>query len=98
METEDYESHLIKCPLLNLHFDFVFSLLMSNIVGLRIFKINRLNTSTRDFGKTMQRRISEDQRSDGHSKFLISFKTVTEYHVKGKAFSYIEFLLNKQLS
>ena len=98
METEDYESHLIKCPLLNLHVDFVFSLLMSNIVGLRIFKINRLNTSTRDFGKTMQRRISEDQRSGSHSKFLISFKTVTEYHVKGKAFSYIEFLLNKQLS
>ena len=70
---------------------------MSSIVGLRIFKINRLNTSTRDFGKTMKRRISDDWRSGVYSKFVISLKTVTEYHIKGKAFSYIEFLLNKKL-
>ena len=70
---------------------------MSSIVGLRIFKINRVNTSTRDFGKTMKRQISDDWRSGVHSKFVISLKTVTEYHIKGKAFSYIEFLFNKQL-
>ena len=71
---------------------------MSSNVGLRIFKINRLNTSTFDFGKTMKRRITDDWRSGGDSKFVISLQFVTEYHIKGKAFSYIEFLLNKQLS
>ena len=50
-ETEKDKSHLVKCPLLNSHFYFVSFLFMSSIVGLRIFKINRLNTSTRDFGK-----------------------------------------------
>ena len=96
-ETEKDKSHLVKCPLLNSHFYFVFFLFMSSIVGLRIFKINRVNTSTRDFGKTMKRQISDDWRSGVHSKFVISLKTVTEYHIKGKAFSYIEFLFNKQL-